>query len=118
MNLAGQLGQDSDGWIGIGIWLPASIDLYGGSGSVSGSNFSIAGFSGTTYWRGQVYPDQPYNAVDPDPYRGPTADMNGTISRSGANASVSGNYQINSPGSWGVSRSGDSGTFIGGGLLH
>ncbi|MDR1396449.1 MAG: FecR family protein [Desulfarculales bacterium] len=117
MNLAGTLGQDLDG----GGYTPlgTTIDLYNGGGNVTGNNFSIAGFSGTTNWRGTTYPAEAYNMIDPtDSYRGPYAAMDGTISRSGANASVSGNYIINAPGSWSTAISGDRGTFTGSGQLQ
>jgi hypothetical protein len=121
MNLSGRLGQDPDG--GGLLPQPTSIDLHGGSGSVSGSNFSISGFSGVTDWRGMSIPEQPFNMdISSDPWKGPYAAMNGTVSRSGANVSVSGNYIINAPGSWSgppvAARTGDRGTFRGSGQLQ
>jgi hypothetical protein len=39
--------------------------------------------------------------------------MQGTVSSSGSDVSVSGNYKINAPGSWSSAQSGDAGTFSG-----
>ncbi|MDR2488738.1 MAG: hypothetical protein LBD42_04525 [Desulfovibrio sp.] len=96
------------------------MNLYNGSGSVSGNSFSIADFVGTANWRGTAYWFPiPYDApINPDPYQGPYAAMHGAISRSGSNASVSGTYTINAPGSHGGAISGDRGTFAGSGQLQ
>jgi hypothetical protein len=116
MQLSGVLGQDPDG--GGAIPLPTSFDLRGGSGVVSGNNFSIGGFTGDSDWRGTTVSNVSYNAnISSDQYLGPYAAMQGTVSPSGSDVSVSGNYKINDPGSSSIalpgSRTGDEGTFSG-----
>jgi hypothetical protein len=112
MQLSGVLGQDPDG--GGLTPLPTSFDLHGGSGVVSGNNFSIGGFTGDSNWRGTTVSDTSYDAnISSDQYMGPYAAMKGTVSPSGSDVSVSGDYKINAPGSNSGARSGDEGTFSG-----
>ena len=111
MSAFGLVGGDADGGIGLGPALGTGYNLAGGSGQLSGNNFSISGFSGNGVAVGAFPPGSDVVWRGTALGAGP-ASMTGTLHNSGGGVQVNGNYSVD-VGGWGT----DSGSFSGSGTI-